>query len=130
MNDAGNDPEHGDGMRILMVEDEMVVAMSLEDLLTVIGHQVVKAANVRQALAAVASESFDGALLDYNLRGENASPVIEALERRDIPLAIMTGYSPADIQAEWPDLPLLQKPFDSHALEHIIDTTFAAAAKS
>jgi DNA-binding NtrC family response regulator len=113
-------------LRILMVEDEMVLAISLEDLLEAIGHEVVKAANVAQALAAAQSETVDGALLDINLRGESAAPVAEALDQRGIPFAIMTGYSPLDIQGKWPDQPLLQKPFDQQTLEKVIQTHFAS----
>lgn len=115
------------GLHILMVEDEMMLAMSLEDLLNVTGCKVVKAPSVKQALALIESEELDGALLDVNLRGGRVYPVAAELQRRDIPFVFMTGYDESVINEEWRDRPVVRKPFSLEALEKAAIPAFAAA---
>lgn len=99
------------GKRILFLEDEPIVAMSVEDMLADLGATVVgPAANIASALALVASESIDAALLDINIRGERSYPVAEALKARNIPVVFATGYG----ESGWvgaPDAPVIDKPY-------------------
>ena len=81
------------GKRILVVEDEVIVAMLLEDILADAGATVVgPAARVARALELLEAEPVDAALLDLNLAGEVTIPVAEELKRRGIPFAFATGY--------------------------------------
>src|SRR4051812_36415564 len=83
------------GLRVLVVEDETLIAMMIEDLLADMGCIVVgAAATIAQALALLADPAFqiDGALLDVNLGGEKVFPVADALAQRAIPFVFATGY--------------------------------------
>lgn len=98
--------------RILLVEDEMLVAMLLEDMLIEAGHSIVgPLARVDQAVEAARHEQIDLAILDVNVGGEEIYPVAEALAARDVPFAFATGYGAHGLRAPWQDRPTLQKPF-------------------
>src|SRR5450759_3991479 len=81
------------GRRVLMVEDEMIVAWLLEDTLTDLGCAVIgPAGNVNQALAMIEAEAIDVAVLDINLNGQMSYPIADALAARGVPLVFSTGY--------------------------------------
>lgn len=115
------------GLRILVAEDTMMVAMSLEDLLTLSGCHIIKAGSLSKALDLGRTETLDGALLDINLRGERVYPVAAELDRRAIPFIFLTGYSTDHIEAPWRDRPVLEKPIDPDRLESLVGATFAAS---
>jgi CheY-like chemotaxis protein len=98
-------------LRILVVEDEGLVAMMIEDLLEDLGCELAGSlASVGAALAWIeAGGDADGALLDVNLGGEPVFPVAEALRARGIPFAFATGYGEAQ-DARFKDAVLLGKP--------------------
>lgn len=109
------------GKRILIVEDEMIVAMLIEDILTDQGATVVgPAARVARALDLLGQSEVDAALLDVNLAGEMTTPVAEELRRRGIPFAFATGYGVAGVPDGFAGQPLLQKPFQEHDLNRIM----------
>ena len=115
------------GKRILVVEDEMIVAMLIEDILTDAGATVVgPAARVAKALDLIGAETLDAALLDVNLAGENTAPVAEELRRRGIPFAFATGYGQAGVPQGFADQPLLQKPFQEHDLNQVMARVLGA----
>ncbi|HET6654755.1 MAG TPA: response regulator [Gammaproteobacteria bacterium] len=114
-----------DGMRILMVEDEMMLAMSLEDLLKLLGCEVVKAANVAKAMKLARTETVDGALLDVNLAGKRVYPVAAELERRGIPFVFMTGYDADRLDGDYRGHPALQKPFQMDDMVRVMTDAFA-----
>ncbi|HET7371430.1 MAG TPA: response regulator [Gammaproteobacteria bacterium] len=113
------------GMRILMVEDEMMLAMSLEDLLKLLGCEVVKAARVAKAVKLAETESVDGALLDVNLAGERVYPVAAELDRRGIPFVFMTGYDVDRLDSGYHGRPALQKPFQMDDMVRVMADAFA-----
>jgi CheY-like chemotaxis protein len=115
------------GLRILLVEDEAMVAMMVEGMLTALGCQVVEwAANIPAALEAIDAMEFDGALLDMNLSGTVVFPVADALVARGLPFAFVTGYGRTlEAKARFPDAPVLKKPFDSHQLAQILKSRIA-----
>lgn len=81
------------GKRILVVEDEALIAVMVEDMLTEMGSMVVgPAATIEQALALARAENLDGAVLDVNVRGERIDPVADALAARGVPVLFATGY--------------------------------------
>jgi CheY-like chemotaxis protein len=92
------------GLRILLVEDEAMVAMLVEGMLTALGCQVVEwVANIPAALNAIDTIEFDGALLDMNLSGAVVFPVAEVLAARGLPFVFVTGYGrTAEAAARFP----------------------------
>jgi CheY-like chemotaxis protein len=102
-----------EGLRLLVVEDEALVAMLLEDALQALGCAVVgPAGNVARALALLEKEDVDLALLDVNLGGKRSYPVAEALAARGIPFVFVTGYGASGVDRRFAAAPVLQKPFD------------------
>jgi CheY-like chemotaxis protein len=103
--------------RILLVEDEMAIALMLEDLLSSLGYDVVgPVGRVREAIALVEREAMDAALLDVNLGGEKVYAVADTLAARDIPFVFVTGYGAAGLPAPYRDRPSVPKPFKRRAL--------------
>jgi CheY-like chemotaxis protein len=81
------------GKRILVVEDEALIAVMVEDMLAELGSIVVgPAASIETALALAKSEAIDAAVLDVNVRGERIDPVADALFARGVPVLFATGY--------------------------------------
>lgn len=128
MTEAGQDGTAGvAGKRILVVEDEMIVAMLIEDILTDAGATVVgPAARVARALDLLTEvDGVDAALLDVNLAGEMTTPVAEELRRRGIPFAFATGYGAAGVPDGFSGQPLLQKPFQEQDLNRVMAEVLA-----
>lgn len=99
-------------LRILIVEDEMLVAMNIEDMLLDLGHEVSGMAGRLDTALALASEgSFDAAMLDVNLAGQQSFPVADLLAERNIPFLFATGYGLQGIEERHRGRPVLQKPF-------------------
>lgn len=103
---------------ILVLDDEMMVAMLLEDMLGDLGCRVVgPVATVEAALAKLQERSVDAALLNVNLSyGQSGYPVAEALTARRIPFTFVTGYGAGTLNPEFRTRPTLQKPFHMAAL--------------
>lgn len=102
------------GKRVLLVEDEALVAMLVEDMLADEGCSVVATApRLDEAMthAENLALEIDVAILDLNLAGENTYGVASALAKRNIPFAFATGYGAGGLPIEWRDRPTLQKPF-------------------
>jgi CheY-like chemotaxis protein len=101
-----------------VVEDELVIAMELEDLLQRLGCVVLgPAPSIAQALQALDRERPDVAVLDVNLRGERVTPVAEALTKLGVPFVLVTGYGSERLEDEaLRDAPYLRKPVDRHRL--------------
>ena len=99
--------------RILIVEDEPLIAMMLEDFLEVLGKELAgQADNVGDALALVAGGGIDAAILDVNLRaGEKSWPIADALAAQGIPFVFATGGTQDGVSEEHRDRPTLAKPF-------------------
>jgi CheY-like chemotaxis protein len=108
-------------LRILIVEDEMLVAMNIEDMLLDLGHEVVGiASRLEPALALAHDGAFDVAMLDVNLAGERSFPVADVLAERGIPFVFATGYGLQGIEPGYRDRPVLQKPFRAQQLAEAI----------
>jgi CheY-like chemotaxis protein len=101
------------GRRILVVEDEALVAMLVEDALLDAGCAVVgPVATVADALALLDDAKPEAAVLDLNLAGETSAPVADALAERGVPFVVATGYGAAGLPPEHKDAPVLAKPYD------------------
>jgi CheY-like chemotaxis protein len=100
------------GLRVLVVEDEMLVSLLIEDVLTRLHCVVVGPFDtVPGALAAAASEPIDLAVLDVNLAGVQAFPVAETLAARRIPFLFLSGYGRSVMPRNHPDWVVCSKPF-------------------
>ncbi|WP_371416303.1 response regulator [Rubellimicrobium sp. CFH 75288] len=105
------------GKRILVVEDEVIVAMLIEDILSDAGAAVVgPVGRVAEALNLATAERLDAAILDVNLAGETTAPVAEALRARGVPFAFATGYGASGLPAGFEEAALVQKPFQERDL--------------
>lgn len=107
------------GLRVLVVEDSLLVADMIAELLEDAGVTVVgPVGRVPAALALAEREALDGALLDVNLAGQHSGPIAAALHIRGIPFIFLTGYSDAGaLPAEFRDMPQMAKPFRQRDLE-------------
>lgn len=102
--------------RLLVVEDELLVALDIESILTEAGMVVIgPAASAAEALELIASTAFDAALLDANLHGEPIDEVAAALVDARIPFAYVTGYGRESLPAGF-EAPIIAKPFDATQL--------------
>jgi CheY-like chemotaxis protein len=103
--------------RILVVEDEFLIALDIAGVLEQAGLAVVgPAANVGDALQAIESEVVDGALLDAHLAGESVSCLADALAARGIPFAFVSGYGREHLPSAYRGVPLVKKPFTGRDL--------------
>jgi CheY-like chemotaxis protein len=109
------------GRRVLIVEDEMIVAWLLTDMLEEIGCTVVgPASSVAQAIKLIELETLDAATVDVNLNGELSYPVADALRARSIPFLFSTGYDRSRLREGYQALPMLQKPYHHLELENAL----------
>ena len=100
------------GRQVLVVEDEMLLVMMIEDILTDLGcKSLSSAATVDEALALIAAQAFDVAMLDMNLNGRDSHPVAEALAARGVPFFYVTGNTGHGLRDGYADRPMLKKPF-------------------
>lgn len=110
-----------EGMRILVVEDDYLVAMDLQEFLEDSGAQVIgPAPTLKRALELVEAEGdrLDAAVLDINLRGERSYPVADRLTARGISFVFTTGYR--DVAKPYANLPRCEKPVDKSRLLELI----------
>lgn len=110
--------------RILIVEDEPLIAMMLEDFLDALDHQVAGTAdNVAAALELVGE--CDGAIIDVNLRsGETSWPIADKLAEAGIPFVIATGGGGDSIAEAHRGRPVLSKPFTMDSVEKVLANLF------
>ena len=107
-----NDNSNLNGLKVLVVEDEMLVSMLVEDMLADLGCTVVgPAAELDEAMDLAQSADIDLALLDVNLGGKPIFPVADALKARGVPFAFASGYGEAGLSEDHRGASVLQKPF-------------------
>ena len=117
------------GKRVLIVEDELLVALMLEDFLCDFGCDVVgPCGTVENALHAVRTEELDLAVLDVNLAGERVYPVAEALAERHIPFLFLSGYGEDAIPPGHPGWKVFAKPFRGPELAGMMTAALRPAA--
>ncbi len=116
------------GLRILVVEDNFLVAEDLRELLTRRGCDVVgPAPRVEQGLSLVGEGRLHGAVLDINLGSENCFPIAAALSERSVPFVFLTGYDDKTlVPVEFRQAPRLSKPVDEAHLISVAHEIFAA----
>ena len=98
--------------RILIVEDEMLVAMLIEDVIIDLGHEVAgPAMRLETALEMADTENLDFAILDINLAEKHSFPVADRLSERDIPFIFASGYGASGLNERYREARIVQKPF-------------------
>lgn len=113
--------------KVLVVEDEALLALTLEDWLRDWGFDVVGPAMTLTAARELAgSAAIDAAILDVNLVGESSYPVAELLARRGIPYAFATGYGQAAEEAAGPTIQVLHKPYRGEELRAVVTSLLKA----
>lgn len=115
------------GLRVLVVEDEMMVSMLIEDMLDDLGCKVVgPASRLDEALALAGEAELDCAVLDVNLGGQSIFPLADFLRAKGAPFAFATGYGDAGLREIDKGSPVLQKPFRETDLARVLGVLKAA----
>ncbi len=113
-------PRKVEAARVLLVEDEALVAMMIEEILTELGLCVAGPfGTAAEAMTAAGDEDVDAAILDVNLGGELIYPLADALAARGVPFVFVTGYGAESIDSRFAHVPILQKPIERHLLQHL-----------
>ena len=109
--------------RIIIVEDNPMIALDLEEVLVDAGFNIAAiAGTLENAHALIASGACDAAILDANLAGASASPLASALTARGLPFIVLSGYSSEQLQGAFPGALLLQKPYQLAQLISALNT--------
>lgn len=104
--------------RILVVEDEYLIRMLLEDMLTDLGYEIAGAVGtIAEASELASSADIHCAILDVNLAGQEVYPVAAILAKRGLPFVFVTGYGEGSLADPYRDRPTLQKPFQAEQLQ-------------
>ena len=118
-------------LRVLVVEDELLVSMLVEDMLADFGCKVVgPASDIDQALLLARDGEIDVAILDVNVSGRQSFPVADILKARGLPFAFASGYGEAGVIEAHRGAPVLQKPFRQSDLELALHSLSSAMNRS
>jgi len=108
------------GKRILIVEDEPLIAMTVEDMIIEMGGiPVGPASNVAEGLRLADEGGLDGALLDVNLNGGRSDDIAHRLASHGVPYIFATGYGRNGVEG-FPDAPVIAKPYRSETLAQML----------
>jgi CheY-like chemotaxis protein len=114
-------------MRVLIIEDEYLIATTLAQMLTDGGHIVTgMVGSADKAIQMLDERQCDVAVVDANLAGSCAAPIGTALRKRGIPFVVISGYSRQQLLASLQDAPFLPKPVDPVELLEVVSTIAAA----
>ena len=118
-----------EGLKVLVVEDEMMVSMLIEDMLSDLGCEVIgPASRLDEAITLANEAELDVAVLDVNLGGQPIFPLADLLREKGAPFAFATGYGDAGLRDVDKGSPVLQKPFREGDLARVLGELRAAAA--
>ena len=116
-----SDQQMIESFRILLIEDEVVIAMTAEDMLEEIGCEVVaQAANFDDAMQCALEGDFDLALVDINLNGVMSLPVAKVLREAGKPFIFTTGYGNVGLESDFSDATVVTKPYTMRTLSQAI----------
>ena len=107
--------------RILVVEDDMLIAMDIASMVEKCGFTVIgPVGRLDKALDAARQTELDGAVIDIQLDGERVWPLAELLQDRGVPTVLLSGHSRAEMPQRFSDLPLLSKPVSGQLLQRAL----------
>ena len=112
--------------RILIVDDEPLIAMLAEGWLEDLGHQVVGPAHDLQSALKLTQEPMDAAILDVSLGADKSYQVARLLRERNIPIAFATGHAPDALGPEFAGAMTLAKPFSFETFSHVLSEMISA----
>ena len=115
------------GVRVLVIEDETLIALLLEDMLRELGCTILgSASTVESAIEMLDRALPTVAVLDINLNGQKSYAVAQTLADRGVKFIFSTGYADGRLEAPWQDRPILQKPFGQEQLAEALDAALKA----
>ena len=115
--------------RVLIIEDEMLIALMLQEMLQEVGLIVEGVASTLPAgLDMARNAEAQLAILDINLNGQEAYPIAEVLQGRGIPFIFSTGYGAGSVKPPYVSVPQLLKPYQQETLSAAIQAAFSSAA--
>jgi DNA-binding response OmpR family regulator len=100
------------GSRLLLVEDEPIIGFALEDMMNDEGAETVLASSLQEALGIARSQTFDGAIVDVNLHGEESFPLVRELAASGVRAVFATGYGTATLPEDLAHVRAIAKPYD------------------
>lgn len=116
-----NEPTFRPGLRVLLVEDEVLIALDCEALLLALGvGEVRRARNVAEGLAALEGETFDAAILDVHLGAQDSMPLARRLDELGVPFGFVSGLADDAIPAELESRPQMPKPFNLEEVRKLL----------
>ena len=123
-----NDNNPLSGVTVLVVEDDLLLAIALEDTLVGMGAVVLEVCHtLDQAMAWADADDFAVAVLDFSLRPNSVAPLARRLARRSVPFIFHTGMSRSEPSLmEWRDFPIVEKPASPHTLVAAIKSVLAS----
>ena len=111
-----------DGATILILEDEPIIGLALEDMLSLQGALVLHASRIEEARELIAQERLDSAVLDVNVHGTLSYPVARLLAEREIPFIFATGYGDRSHPPEFARVPTVAKPYSADDIRRALLT--------
>jgi CheY-like chemotaxis protein len=110
------------GRNLLLVEDEILVAMMMRDIFTELGFSVIGPfCGLAEAMVAAVHEEIDAGILDVNLNGELVYPVADVLVARQIPFVFVTGFDHQHVDKRFARIPVVQKPVQRNVLQGLFE---------
>jgi DNA-binding response OmpR family regulator len=107
--------------RVLVVEDEFLIAEDLRDILEVAGYEVLGPyGTLSEAMGACWSVEADAAIVDLVLHGESAYPLADVLTRRGIPFGFASGQETAATESAWEQRPFIGKPYSTEEVKRLV----------
>jgi CheY-like chemotaxis protein len=111
---------------IFLVEDEAFIRMMIADMIEELGHRVVaEAGNLPDAARLATTARFDLAILDININGDDILPIVEIIERRNLPFLFASGYGTSGLPEPFRKRTVLRKPFMVEQLREAIEAVVA-----
>jgi DNA-binding NtrC family response regulator len=117
-------------LRVLIVEDEALIRMAFEEMLSDLGHDVAGMADrIETAIELARSCECDVAILDVHLGSKPIFPAADLLAQRGIPFILTTGYSGSELPVRFRTRPTMEKPFQPDRLEQLLAEIFGSRSR-